>query len=195
MVSTTPFKAVRVMRLPLLVATVVGVVVVAGCGSSKSTTSAATPASSNAAPASSTASSAPAQGATENVAMKIAGGKMAKQLGYIGPDGKGHDTYIPSTIKVKAGDTISVTVANYDEGPHSFTSPSLGVNASIPGAINATKKIPSKTTFTFTAKQAGKFRWYCMIPCDLKQNGWAMTANKNGEPSQDGFMAGYVVAS
>lgn len=179
MVSAKRFKVVRATRLPLLLIAAVGAVVFAGCGGS----------SSNAAHPTSASSSA------ENVSMKIAGAKMSKALGYTTADGKGHDTYIPSDLKVKAGDTITVTVSNYDEGPHTFTSPQLGVNATIAPATNADKKIPSKTKFTFTAKQAGKYRWYCALPCDAKADGWAMTPEPDGDTDRTGYMAGYVVAS
>jgi plastocyanin len=188
--STALFlKAFRTMRLPLLVVVVTGAVAVAGCGSGSKASSGS---QSNA--ASATPAQSGAEGSVENVSMKIAGGKMAKALGYMTNDGKGHDTYIPSQFTVKAGSTIKVTVSNYDEGPHTFTSPDLGVNATIAPATNADKKIPSKTTFTFTAKKAGKFRWYCALPCDAKAAGWAMTPGPNG-PAQDKYMAGYVVAA
>ena len=179
----------RVSRVPhnqrvamVLVALVVAAAV-AGCGSSGK---AASPSHSNA--ASTTA------GSVENVSLKIAGGKMAKALGYTTPDGKGHDTYIPSEFTVKVGDKVTVTVSNYDEGPHTFTSPDLGLNQVIAPAKNADKKIPSTTTFTFTASKAGKFRWYCSLPCDAKAAGWAMTPGPNG-PDQDKYMAGYVTAT
>jgi plastocyanin len=185
MSSALFLKAFRAMRLPLLVVVVVtGAVAVASCGSGSKASSGSQ----------SNAASATPAGSVENVSMKIAGGKMAKALGYTTDDGKGHDTYIPSQFTVKAGSTIKVTVSNYDEGPHTFTSPELGVNATIAPATNADKKIPSKTTFTFTAKKAGKFRWYCALPCDAKAAGWAMTPGSNG-PDQDKYMAGYVVAA
>ncbi len=140
--------------------------------------------------------------------MQVLTSKMAGKDGYLGPDGNGHDTFMlanlssaaaheaqtRSNLNVKAGDTITVTVTNYDEGPHTFTSPELGVNATIKPAINATKGIPSKTTFTFVAKKSGKFRWYCMDPCDAKHGAWAMTPDGT-ETDRVGYMAGYVVAS
>lgn len=171
--------------LALLAISAAGALVASGCGGSSSKAGAAP--HSNASSASG--------GSVESVSLEIAGGKMAKKLGYTTPDGKGHDTYIPSELKVKAGDTIRVTVSNYDEGPHTFTSPELGVNAQISPAINADKKIPSKTTFTFVVKKAGKFRWYCALPCDAKASGWAMTPGSNGQPDRDKYMAGYVVAA
>jgi plastocyanin len=176
------------MRRPLSVVSALAAVIalgaIAGCGGSGASSKSA----------SSNAAVTPVAPSPQNVALKIAGGKMAKALGYTTPDGKGHDTYIPSSFSVTAGGQVTVTVTNYDEGPHSFTSPALGLNVQIPGAKNADKKIPSVTTFTFTVKQAGKYRWYCAIPCDHKANLWAMTPGKDG-PSQDGYMAGFVTAT
>jgi membrane fusion protein, multidrug efflux system len=120
-------------------------------------------------------------------------------------DGKGHDTMVPSTFAIKAGVPVKVTVYNYDEGAHTITAPSLGLNALIkPGTAfttapaNATptellnQVIPGVTHFTFTAKKAGVYRWHCALPCDAGQAGWAMTADPTG-PSKNGFMAGYIV--
>lgn len=166
------------VALPLVVVAAL----VAGCGSAATTRSVASKATK--------ATSATVQ----NVPIKIAGGKLSKKLGYTTPDGNGHDTFIPADLNVKVGETVRVTISNYDEGPHTFTSPDIGVNQAIPGAKNATKGIPSVTTFTFVVKKAGKFRWYCTLPCDKKAKGWAMSADKTG-PARDGYMAGYVTAS
>jgi uncharacterized cupredoxin-like copper-binding protein len=97
--------------------------------------------------------------------------------GKKGPDGKWHDAFLPANFTVLAGVPVKVTVYNYDDGAHSFTSSTLGVNQLIPGAKGGT---PSKTTFTFTAKKSGKYLWWCNQPCDP----WAM--------SHVGFMRGYV---
>jgi plastocyanin len=203
MVTARPFNTVRGKPVLTLVSALAIAAVVAGCGSSGS---AKTPASASNSAAATPAQSAPA--ATENVSMQVLTSKMAAKNGYLGPDGNGHDTFMlsnlssgeaqeaqtRSTLNVKVGDTISVTVTNYDEGPHTFTAPGLGVNATITPATNPTKGIPSKTTFTFTAKKSGKFRWYCMSPCDAKHGAWAMTPD-GAETDRVGYMAGYVVAS
>lgn len=174
-------KAAPAWRPALLLLAVAGLIVAAGCGGSSKSSSA-----SNA--------SATSGGSVENVSMEVLNGERATKLGHLGPDGKGHDMYLPSDLTVKVGDKVTVTVTNYDEGPHTFTAPDLGVNATIAPATDAKKGIPSKTTFTFIAKKAGKFRWYCMVPCDGKQKGWAMTPGASG-PGQDKYMAGYVVAA
>lgn len=179
-ISTIP-RAPRVAAL--LTAGAAALALAAGCGGgSTGSTKAAH------------ASAAGGTGAAQNVALKVVGSKLGKKLGYTTPDGKGHDTYIPANLHVKVGELVKVTVTNYDEGPHTFSAPQIGVSASIPGATNADKGIPSKTTFTFVVKKAGKFRWYCALPCDRKAKGWAMTPGSSG-PDRDGYMAGVVTAS
>ncbi len=205
MVVRKLFDAITAGRRPLLVIAVVGAAVLAGCGGSSTAKSPA----GNAAPAAAETPAPSALATTENVAMQVLTSKMAAKKGYLGPDGNGHDTFMLSSLSsaqaheaqtrsnlnVKVGDTITVTVTNYDEGPHTFTSPGLGVSATIAAATNATKGIPSKTTFTFTAKKAGKFRWFCAMPCDAKHGGWAMTAEPGGGTDQVGYMSGYVLAA
>ena len=95
-----------------------------------------------------------------------------------GSDGNWHDAYLPADFSVKAGTTVHVTVYNYDDMPHSFTSPEMGVNQEI--AAGSEDK-PSKTTFTFKAPaEAGSYEWFCDLPCDP----WSM--------SHFGFMKGHV---
>jgi plastocyanin len=99
-----------------------------------------------------------------------------------GPDGKWHDAFLPADFTVHAGAQVTVTVTNYDSGPHTFTSPSLGVNAIIPGG--GTLTAPHQMTFTFTApKKAGKYQWWCAVPCDP----WSMAHN--------GYMRGFVTVA
>jgi heme/copper-type cytochrome/quinol oxidase subunit 2 len=111
-----------------------------------------------------------------------------------GPDGKSHDTVVPSNFVVKAGVPVQVKVINNDEAGHSITAPTLGFDKLIkPGKETAPEKVTSvTTTFTFTAKKKGVFRWYCKIPCDHKAGLWAMTPGYSG-PSKEGFMAGFIV--
>ena len=112
-------------------------------------------------------------------------------LGQKGPDGLLHDTTYGANFDAKLGEKVVVTVYNYDEGPHTITAPGLKLNVLIKGATNEEKGIPSKKVFSFVAKKKGTFRWYCALPCDAGQHGWAMTPSKKG-PDQDGFMAGYI---
>lgn len=98
-----------------------------------------------------------------------------------GPEGTWHDSYLPAGFSVKAGATVTVTVLNYDEAPHTFTSPELGTNEEI-AAGSETE--PSETTFTFHAPaKAGSYEWFCALPCDP----WAMNT--------DGFMRGHVTVT
>ena len=115
-------------------------------------------------------------------------------LGIKGPDGKPHDVTIPSNFVIKAGVPVTMTVTNYDEGPHSFTAPDMPLNATVKGGneVSEGKVLPVKTTFTFTAKKKGVYRWYCALPCDAGHGSWDMTPGYGG-PSQEGFMAGYFV--
>ena len=124
------------------------------------------------------------------VQIDILGGKLSTQYGILGPDRQGHDTFVPAEFTAKAGQTYTVKVYNYDEGPHSFTIKGV-VNKTIAPFVSETQ--PSLTTFTVTFPKTGVFRFYCRFPCDAKHGGWAMTKDRSGHGlSQDGFMAGYV---
>ncbi len=103
--------------------------------------------------------------------------KSDTEHGKKGPDGKWHDALPPANFKVEAGTKVVVTVRNYDNGPHSFTAPSLKLNKMLKGG---SAKKPAKTTFSFTVKKAGKYLWWCAQPCDP----WAM--------GHTGYMRGYV---
>lgn len=105
--------------------------------------------------------------------------------GSLGPDGLKHDTIIPADFTVYAGQTVELSAVNYDEGAHTITNPALGIDFQFPGAKS--DGVPSVTQFQFTPTKAGVYQWYCRLPCDLGQGGWAMT---NG--GQPGFMAGNI---
>jgi heme/copper-type cytochrome/quinol oxidase subunit 2 len=108
--------------------------------------------------------------------------KADTEHGRLGPDKQWHDAIAPADFSVHAGSTVTISVANYDSGPHTFTSPALNVNGTIAGggSIGA----PSATTFTFTApSKPGKYAWWCAVPCDP----WAM--------AHDGYMRGYVTVT
>ncbi len=107
--------------------------------------------------------------------------KSDEEKGRMGSDGNWHDAFLPADFSVKAGATVKVTVYNYDDMPHSFTSPELGTNATIPGG---SEDKPGEVTFTFQAPQkAGSYEWYCSLPCDP----WAM--------NHYGFMRGHVTVT
>ncbi|MBS1892048.1 MAG: hypothetical protein JST59_12195 [Actinobacteria bacterium] len=104
--------------------------------------------------------------------------KSDEEHGRLGPEGTWHDAYLPASFTVEPGDTVNVTVQNYDEGEHTFTSMPLGLAATI-AAGSASH--PKTTTFTFQApNRAGNYLWFCALPCDP----WAM--------AHIGYMRGYV---
>lgn len=107
--------------------------------------------------------------------------------GNKGPDGKTHDTFsTQDSTSIPVGTKVTLQFTNKDDGQHTFTLPDLGINVMVPGAKNDN---PGTATYTFTASKAGSYRWYCAIPCDTDNNGWAMTKATAGN-DQDGFMAG-----
>jgi plastocyanin len=118
------------------------------------------------------------QAGAENVKLVV---KSDEQKAKKGPDGNWHDAFLPANFSVEAGDTVHVTVYNYDDMPHTFTSADLGVNEKI--AAGSEEK-PSETTFTFTAPQkSGSYEWFCALPCDP----WAM--------NHIGYMRGRVTVA
>jgi len=161
-----------------------------------------------AAPAPAAATGAAASAAPMNMALPVRNVKLTmKPDSKRGSDGKTHDAFLPTAnFSVKAGQRVRVTIYNYDDMPHSFTSPGLAKGAAIPAGEQQTQgtaqdikvmpapgigldkmipagsdKRPSKTIVTFTAPaKAGSYIWYCKMPCDP----WAM--------SHLGYMIGRV---
>lgn len=159
-----------------------------GGGGATSTTATTSASGSSASSANATASASQSQPAQSQPAAQVSGSESVKLViksdeehGKKGSDGQWHDAYLPADFSVEAGDTVHVTVYNYDDMPHSFTAPGLKVNEEV--AAGSEEK-PSKTTFTFQAPQkAGSYEWLCALPCDP----WAM--------SHDGFMKGHVTVT
>lgn len=109
--------------------------------------------------------------------------------GDVGPDGNKHDTFkTPDPTTIKLGQKVTLNFTNTDDMPHSYTLPELGINVMVPGAKDGKD---ATTSYTFTANKAGTFRWFCAIPCDNDNAGWAMKAGAKGT-GQDSFMAGYI---
>jgi hypothetical protein len=98
-------------------------------------------------------------------------------LGVRAPDGQVHDAFVPPTFTMTAGKVYVVTVLNYDPMPHTWTAPSLGVNAPVPPGSH---DHPSVTHFTIRPTKAGTYVWFCATPCDP----WSMVHN--------GYMRGTV---
>jgi plastocyanin len=163
--------------------TAMALVAVAGCGGSSSSSS--EPSAQAEAPAPSTQASESAPAEQKVASVPPAHVKLVirsdDEHGKKGPEGTWHDAFLPADFSVKAGQQVTVTVENYDEGAHSFTSTEMGVNKIIPAG---TADKPQEATFTFTApSKAGKYEWWCAMPCDP----WAMT--------HKGFMRGDVSVS
>jgi len=108
----------------------------------------------------------------------------------LGPDGKLHDAFTPCNFTVYTNQVVNLTIINYDNGEHTFTSPTLGVNFVAPPS-NVTG-VPTVSIYQFTESTAGSYRWYCTYPCDTNAGGWAMTTGSDGQPDQIGYMGGFV---
>ena len=102
----------------------------------------------------------------------------------LGPNGKYHDAFSPWQMKVPAGDQVVLTIYNWDDMDHSFTSKELGVDVITKPALKQGE--PSVTVVKFTAPQKpGTYEFHCKTPCDTPNGGWAM--------GQMGYMIGQVV--
>ena len=131
-----------------------------------------------AAPPAAAAAAVPAAPAPHAVKMTV---KTDTEHGKRGPDGKWHDAILGGNLNVKAGQTVTVTVSNYDTAPHTYTAPSLNINERIPGG-SATN--PSTAKFTFKAPSTpGTYQWFCAFPCDP----WSM--------AHDGYMRGHITVT
>jgi uncharacterized cupredoxin-like copper-binding protein len=99
-------------------------------------------------------------------------------ISKMGPDGKKHDAFTQTEFAVKVGQVLKLRIDNKDEGEHSITSPVVGVNVLVKPGIH---------TYTMVVNKAGRFEWYCLVPCDSDAKGWAM--------QNPGYMSGYITAS
>jgi uncharacterized cupredoxin-like copper-binding protein len=108
----------------------------------------------------------------KTVSLKIVGGYK------LGPDAKKHDAFSKTQFAVKVGQPLKLKIDNTDDVAHSITAPVAGVNLTIK---------PGTHTYSLVVTQAGRFQWFCIIPCDTDAGGWAM--------SHSGFMAGYITAT
>ncbi|MCW3069247.1 MAG: hypothetical protein JWL67_1872 [Solirubrobacterales bacterium] len=115
---------------------------------------------------------APSTATTKPVDLKIIGASK------LGPDGKKHDVFTKTEFAVKVGQPLKLRINNTDDVPHSITAPVAGLNITIQ---------PGTHTYSLVITQAGKFQWFCIIPCDSDSHGWAM--------QNAGFMSGYITAT
>jgi plastocyanin len=118
---------------------------------------------------------------------------LRSEQGVKGPDGTGHDAFVPSSFVLQSGVPTTLNIINYDEGLHTITAPDLGLNLMInPGSAVGDVVQPVTTSATVTVSQAGVYRWYCAVDCDGGGAKWAMSDGYDGK-DQDGFMAGNIV--
>ena len=104
----------------------------------------------------------------------------------LGADGATHDAFNPTNFTVYVGQTVNLTIINYDDMPHTFSSTALGVSFNVPGSTQA--GVPSVVHYQFTVDKAGVYRWWCATPCDS----WAMSSGFDGQLGQIGYMGGFV---
>lgn len=95
-----------------------------------------------------------------------------------GPDSKMHDAFTVTNFSVKAGQAEMLKIDNTDDVSHSISSPEAGVNIIAQPGVH---------TYTLIVNKAGRFEWYCMIPCDSDAHGWAM--------QHPGYMSGFITAA
>ena len=113
--------------------------------------------------------------------------------GDVAPDGNKHDTFklIGDQPTIHVGDTVNVSVANYDDMPHGMTFD----NGLVPSQVIAPKKDSdpefTNTSYNFVATRVGDLRWHCPLPCDTDNAQWAMGLDQN-PLGRDGFMAGTI---
>lgn len=106
-----------------------------------------------------------------------------------GPDGQGHDVFVPANFVVTAGTTVELKVINYDDMQHTITAPDLNLNLIVkPGEDNGSDVTPVTSEFSLTLTKPGTYRWYCDAKCDP----WSMSDGYSGK-GQEGFMAGFIV--
>jgi hypothetical protein len=94
--------------------------------------------------------------------------------GKKGPDGKLHDDFTVTEFHVTVGQPLTLRIDNTDTVPHSITSPEAGVNIIV---------LPGTRDYTLLVKQAGKFEWHCVFPCDP----WSM--------AHVDYMRGFIAAT
>lgn len=127
------------------------------------------------------AQAAPPRPIVQVVKMKMSGKTAVLPVVYLnvspgikpGPDGKLHDAYSVSNFEVRAGHPVKLVINNTDDVPHSINAPDAGVNILVrPGAH----------TYTLLVHKTGRFKWFCMQPCDP----YSM--------SHIGYMRGYITS-
>ena len=92
----------------------------------------------------------------------------------LGPDGQRHDSWSVTSYHVEVGRPLRLRIDNRDDAPHTMTAPAAGVSIVAQPGVH---------TYTIVVRRAGRFRWFCRIPCD----NWAM--------AHTGYMSGWIRAT
>lgn len=133
-------------------ASVAGLLVLAGCGGSGTAQSGASPPSS------------------------MGSGRVLANHPFtitINPARGTREHVTDANFAVQPGVPVQITVVNLTRRPHTLTAPELGTSVYI---RPATSQAARKTTFTLKANRYGVFRWYCVLPCghDMSGNVYAI---------------------
>jgi hypothetical protein len=124
----------------------------------------------------------PAQAHPVTQVVKVSGAPAVQPTVYVtvsaglkpGADGKLHDAFSVTNFYAHAGHPVKLVINNTDDVAHSIVSPDAGVSITVK---------PGTHTYTLLVRKAGRFQWFCMMPCDP----YSM--------AHDGYMRGYITAS
>lgn len=124
----------------------------------------------------------PAQAHPVTQVVKVSGAPAVQPTVYLtvspgikpGADGKLHDAFSVTNFYVHAGQAIKLVINNTDDAVHSIVAPGAGVSIMVK---------PGTHTYTLLVRKAGRFEWFCGMPCDP----YSMT--------HDGYMRGFITAS
>jgi heme/copper-type cytochrome/quinol oxidase subunit 2 len=124
----------------------------------------------------------PAQAHPVTQVVKVSGAPAVQPTVYLtvspgikpGADGKLHDAFSVTNFYVHAGQPIKLVINNTDTATHSIVAPGAGVRIMVK---------PGTHTYTLLVRKAGRFQWFCGMPCDP----YSM--------AHDGYMRGFITAS
>jgi plastocyanin len=124
----------------------------------------------------------PAQARPITQVVKISGAPAVQPTVYLtvspgvkpGTDGKLHDAYSVTDFYAHAGQPVKLVINNTDDVAHSIVAPNAGVKIMVK---------PGTHTYTLLVRKAGRFQWFCMMPCDP----YSMAHN--------GYMRGFITVS
>ncbi|MFZ0386315.1 MAG: cupredoxin domain-containing protein [Solirubrobacteraceae bacterium] len=124
----------------------------------------------------------PAQARPVTQVVKVSGAPAVRPTVYLtvspgvkpGADGKLHDAFSVTNFYVHAGQPIKLVINNTDSAAHSIVAPGAGVSIMVK---------PGTHTYTLLVRKAGRFQWFCGMPCDP----YSM--------AHDGYMRGFITAS